>query len=43
MKVLILDTPALAIARVADLVADLIRRKPNAALGLATGGTMGPL
>ncbi len=27
MKVLILDSPAMAIARVDDLVADLIRRK----------------
>lgn len=43
MKVLILDSPAMAVTRVDDLVADLIRRKANAALGLATGGTMVPL
>lgn len=43
MKVLIFDEAEQAVARVADLVADLVRRKPDAVLGLATGGTMVPL
>ncbi|SMX48897.1 glucosamine-6-phosphate deaminase [Maliponia aquimaris] len=43
MKILILDEPVQAIARVGDIVADQVRRKPDAVLGLATGGTMVPL
>lgn len=43
MKVLILDTAAQAEARAAHLLADHIRRNPQAVLGLATGGTMLPI
>lgn len=43
MKVLILDDAEAATARVGDLVAETVRRKPDAVLGLATGGTMVPV
>ncbi|WP_458792855.1 glucosamine-6-phosphate deaminase [Yoonia sp. MH D7] len=43
MKVFILDDSAAAIARAAQIVAQTVRHKPDAVLGLATGGTMLPL
>lgn len=43
MKVLILEDTSKAIIRAAERVAALVRSKPNAVLGLATGGTMVPL
>lgn len=43
MKVLILDDARAATARAGDLVAEVVRQKPGAVLGLATGGTMIPL
>ena len=43
MKVLILDSTEAAIARAARIVADQVASKPDAVLGLATGGTMLPL
>lgn len=43
MKVLILPDAQAAIARAADIIADVVTQKPDAVLGLATGGTMLPL
>jgi glucosamine-6-phosphate deaminase len=43
MKVLILQDPARAVARTAEMILDQIRRKPDTVLGLATGGTMEPV
>lgn len=43
MKVLICEHHEAAITRTAGLVADLLRARPDAVLGLATGGTMLPL
>jgi len=43
MKVLILADPARAVHRAAELILDQLRRKPDAVLGLATGGTMEPV
>ncbi len=43
MKILIFDNATGATARVAALVAETVRRKPAAVLGLATGGTMLPV
>ncbi|MDO5528539.1 MAG: glucosamine-6-phosphate deaminase [Paracoccus sp. (in: a-proteobacteria)] len=43
MKVLILDSEADAIDRAAEIIAETLREKPDAVLGLATGGTMIPL
>ena len=40
MKVLIFNSPELAVARVAELITDQICKKPDSALGLATGGTV---
>lgn len=43
MKVLILETADTAQERVVSLIAQTMRDKPNAVLGLATGGTMLPV
>ena len=43
MKVLILNSAELAIARTAEIISETISRKPSAVLGLATGGTMVPV
>ncbi len=43
MKVLILPDAQAAVARAADIIADIVTKKPDAVLGLATGGTMLPL
>ncbi len=43
MEIIIQPTPEAATAIAARLVARLIRKKPTAVLGLATGGTMEPL
>ena len=43
MKVLILPDAQAAIARAAEIVARTVTAKPDAVLGLATGGTMLPL
>ncbi len=43
MEIIIQPTPEAATAIAARLVARLIRKKPAAVLGLATGGTMEPL
>ncbi|ARO13862.1 glucosamine-6-phosphate deaminase [Ketogulonicigenium robustum] len=43
MKVLILETTADAEARAAGIIAETVKAKPSAVLGLATGGTMLPL
>ncbi|MFP7570450.1 glucosamine-6-phosphate deaminase [Marivita sp. S2033] len=43
MKVLILPDEHSAMQRAADIVARTVRNKPDAVLGLATGGTMLPL
>lgn len=43
MKVLILNDEAAAITRAAEIIAQTLRAKPAAVLGLATGGTMLPL
>lgn len=43
MKVLILDDAEAAVSRAVGIVADLVRDRPDAVLGLATGGTMLPL
>lgn len=43
MKILIVPTKEAAIARAADIVAAEVAAKPDAVLGLATGGTMVPL
>lgn len=43
MKLLILPEAAAAAVRAAELVANTIRGRPHAVLGLATGGTMLPL
>ena len=43
MKVLICPSHDAAIDRAADLITEHVTGKPNAVLGLATGGTMVPL
>lgn len=43
MKVLILDTGEFAVKRVVEIVLDTVEKKPDAVLGLATGGTMLPV
>lgn len=43
MKVLILPDAQAAVERAADIIATTITEKPDAVLGLATGGTMLPL
>ena len=43
MKLLILPDAAAAAARVVDEIRDLVDQKPEARLGLATGGTMEPV
>ena len=43
MKVLILDSADAAAARVADIVAEALARRPASVLGLATGETMRPV
>lgn len=43
MKVFILDSAEAAAARVAQMVADALRIRPDAVLGLATGETMRPV
>ena len=43
MKVLILDTPAGAVARTAGLIVQQLLARPDSVLGLATGGTMIPV
>ncbi|WP_415182858.1 glucosamine-6-phosphate deaminase [Phaeovulum sp.] len=43
MKVLILETAAQAVARATGFVVTMVQQKPDAVLGLATGGTMLPL
>ncbi|WP_281985578.1 glucosamine-6-phosphate deaminase, partial [Thalassorhabdomicrobium marinisediminis] len=43
MKVLILPDLQAAIARAADIIVKTVQAKPDAVLGLATGGTMLPL
>lgn len=43
MKVLIVETEAAAQRRAVDLICEMVNRKPNAVLGLATGGTMLPV
>lgn len=43
MKVLILDDARAATSRAADIIADTVQTRPDAVLGLATGGTMRPL
>ncbi|TNF17942.1 MAG: glucosamine-6-phosphate deaminase [Rhodobacteraceae bacterium] len=43
MKVLILPDAQAAIARAADIITRAVAAKPDAVLGLATGGTMVPL
>ena len=43
MKVLILEDKDAAVQRAAEIVAKTVRTKPDAVLGLATGGTMLPL
>ncbi len=43
MKVLILETEAAAQDRAAELICQTVHTKPNAVLGLATGGTMLPV
>lgn len=43
MKVLILPDAQAAVARAADIIATTVTDKPDAILGLATGGTMLPL
>lgn len=43
MKVLICKDHLSATERVAGLIADHLRKRPGAVLGLATGGTMLPL
>ncbi|SDF02673.1 glucosamine-6-phosphate deaminase [Limimaricola pyoseonensis] len=43
MKILILPDPDAAAARVADIIARTLVARPEAVLGLATGGTMEPV
>jgi glucosamine-6-phosphate deaminase len=43
VKVLILDSADAAAARVADIVAEALARRPESVLGLATGETMRPV
>ena len=43
MKVLVLETPEAAAARVADIVAQALSRGQPTVLGLATGETMRPV
>lgn len=43
MKVLILETAEAAQSRVVELICEKLHEKPNAVLGLATGGTMLPV
>ena len=43
MKILILPDAAVAAAHAADIVARTLQAKPDAVLGLATGGTMQPV
>ena len=43
MKVLILDAQEQAINRVVRIILETVEKKPNAVLGLATGGTMLPV
>ncbi len=43
MRVLVIDDPAEAAARVAGIVADVLRDRADAVLGLATGETMRPV
>lgn len=43
MKIIILGSASNAVARTAELIAQKIRSKPDAVLGLATGATMLPL
>ena len=39
MRIVILETPEQVSSRAADVFCDLVTQKPNAVLGLATGGT----
>ena len=43
MKVLILDNPERAVSRMVDIILATVDQKPDAVLGLATGGTMVPV
>lgn len=43
MQIDILDTPAAAAARAADIIAGEVRARPDSVLGLATGATMDPV
>ncbi|GAD56657.1 glucosamine-6-phosphate deaminase [Limimaricola cinnabarinus LL-001] len=43
MKILILPDPAAAVARCVEIIAQTLNEKPQAVLGLATGGTMEPV
>lgn len=43
MRILIEPSPAVACDRVADMVADLLRARPAATVGCATGGTPKPI
>ncbi len=40
MRIQVYDTEAKAVARVVDMICETVRHQPDAALGLATGGTM---